>query len=80
MFAWQFVNLRTEGFASRGHGHGHSDEKARAGVAPAKHAGSTTLPEVLPHASPEPITPTTGTWKRCPHWLEQGHLNWEGPN
>ena len=41
-------------------------------LAPAKHAGSTTLPEVLPHASPEPITPTTGTWTKVPPLVRTG--------
>ena len=27
-----------------------------------EHEGSTTLPEVLPHGSPDQLPPTTGTW------------------
>jgi hypothetical protein len=46
----------------------------------AEHEGSTTLPEVLPHASPDQLPHDWHLEQRCPHWLEQGHLNWEWPN
>src|SRR5271170_6508542 len=46
----------------------------------AEHEGNTTLPEVLPHASPDQLPPRLAPGLRCPHWLEQGHLNWEWPN
>jgi hypothetical protein len=46
----------------------------------AEHEGSTTLPEALPHASPDQLPHDWHLELRCPHWLEQGHLNWEWPN
>lgn len=49
-------------------------------IADEEHAGSTTLPEVLPHASPDQLPHDWHLELRCPHWLEQGHLNWEWPN
>ncbi len=35
---------------------------------------------MLPHASPDQLPHDWHLELRCPHWLEQGHLNWEGPN
>jgi hypothetical protein len=55
-------------------------EKMRNTCKSAEHEGSTTLPEVLPHASPDQLPHDWHLELRCPHWLEQGHLNWEWPN
>ena len=49
-------------------------------ASPAEHEGSTTLPEALPRASPDQLPRDWHLGLRCPHWLEQGRLNWEGPN
>jgi hypothetical protein len=43
----------------------------------AEHEGSTTLPEALPRASPDQLPHDWHLELRCPHWLEQGHLNWD---
>jgi hypothetical protein len=57
-----------------------ADVQASALRSTAKHEGSTTLPEALPRASPDQLPHDWHLELRCPHWLEQGHLNWEGPN
>jgi hypothetical protein len=30
----------------------------------AEHEGNATLPEAIPHASPDQLPPTTGTWNK----------------
>ncbi len=55
--------------------------RARSGFrCTAEHEGNTTLPEVLPHASPDQLPPRLAPGLRCPHWLERGHLNWDWPH
>jgi len=69
--------LRAEGRQNRQVNFHHEGVRVCAGSA--EHEGSTTLPEALPHASPDQLPHDWHLELRCPHWLEQGHLNWDWP-
>src|SRR5258708_17905070 len=69
--------LRAEGCQNRQVSFHH--EEVSVCARSAEHARSTTLPEVLPHASPDQLPHHSHLKLRSPHRLAQGHLNWHWP-